>query len=447
MNQTQALDIMKTGASVFLTGEPGSGKTHTVNQYVKYLRARDIEPAITASTGIAATQIGGITIHSWSGIGIRSALSRKELDKIAGNAYRREQIEEAGVLIIDEISMLDGQRLSSVNAVCQKVRRSRKPFGGLQVILVGDFFQLPPVTRQGEQVQYAFASAAWAQLQPVVLYLDEQHRQDDDDFVSVLAAIRSESFEEAHFSHLESRMVSGQEVPEEITRLYTHNVDVDAVNLRELEKLSGEQRSFPMSSSGPRELVDPLIKGCMSPENLVVKVGAAVMFTHNNFGAGYVNGTLGTVTGFHKETGNPLVRTQNRAGIEAEPVEWAIEENDEVKASITQIPLRLAWAITVHKSQGMSLDAAVMDLRRVFEFGQGYVALSRVRSLSGLFLLGINPQALLVHPEILARDQEFRGESEQVARRLGEISSEELKQSHNEFIESCDGELPYGTDD
>lgn len=179
MNQNQALSLMKTGASVFLIGEPGSGKTHTVSRYVKYLRGEGVSPAITASTGIAATHIGGTTVHSWSGIGIRKELSAKELKNFFRRQGHRKRLRETEVLIIDEISMLEAATLDLVSTVCKKARNSAWPFGGMQVILVGDFFQLPPVSRSGEPARFAFESPAWAELDPRVLYLTEQHRQDD----------------------------------------------------------------------------------------------------------------------------------------------------------------------------------------------------------------------------------------------------------------------------
>lgn len=434
---------MKTGASVFLTGKPGSGKTHTVNQYVKYLRAHKINPAITASTGIAATHISGRTIHSWSGIGIRSELTPKELKGIAKKgSYARKRIEATQTLIIDEISMLNGKTLSSVDAVCRTVKDSSKPFGGMQVILVGDFFQLPPVTRQNEQLLFAFDSEAWDLLEPAVLYLTEQHRQDDEAFLSILSAIRSDDFQEEHFSHLEPRLTTRQECPDGITKLFTHNANVDAVNERELANLPGEEHSFQMSKSGPEQLVGALQKGCLSPEKLVLKLKAVVMFTKNNFAEGFVNGTLGRVIAFDEDSGYPIVKTHTGKRIETEPMDWIVEENDEVQAEITQVPLRLAWAITIHKSQGMSLDAAIMDLKNVFEYGQGYVALSRVRNLAGLHLLGLNHKAFLVHPDILDKDEEFSGESVKVEKHYAALPSKTLKEKSEQFIRDCDGEIP-----
>lgn len=192
MTQADAISILKTGQSVFLTGEPGSGKTHTINEYVRYLREHSVEPAITASTGIAATHIGGVTVHSWSGIGIKKFLTKADLDFIGTKERLVKQITKTGVLIIDEISMLDSRLLDLIESIVSYVKRSKLPFGGIQVIFVGDFFQLPPISRAGEPpVRFAFESKAWQRLDPLVLYLSEQHRQEDEEFLGLLTAIRS----------------------------------------------------------------------------------------------------------------------------------------------------------------------------------------------------------------------------------------------------------------
>lgn len=215
---------------------------------------------------------------------------------------------------------------------------------------------------------------------------------------------------------------------------------MDEVNARELAGLPGEESHFLMTSWGAAAQVKKLMSSCTSPETLTLKDGALVMFTKNDFEAGYVNGTLGRVTGFDDDDGLPLVRTAAGKTCKAEPHDWSIEDNDEVVATVTQVPLRLAWAITVHKSQGMSLDAAVIDLSRVFEFGQGYVALSRVRSLAGLHLLGMNPRATMVHPEVAEANAEFRARSERLAESLVRTSQAELKKQWERFIEGVGGE-------
>ena len=208
MTQDEALAILKTGLNIFLTGEPGSGKTHTINRYVAWLRERAVEPAVTASTGIAATHIGGMTIHSWSGIGIKREVSDYDIEMIQSREKTAKRILGTKVLIIDEISMLDAATLDSVDRVLRTLRRRpmmpEEPFGGLQVIFVGDFFQLPPVSKK-EEVRFAFESHAWKEANPVVCYLSEQHRQEDGDFLDLLGAFRRGAFTAAHRARLKSR--------------------------------------------------------------------------------------------------------------------------------------------------------------------------------------------------------------------------------------------------
>ncbi len=457
MTQNEALAILKTGANVFLTGEPGSGKTHTVNRYVTYLRSRGIEPAITASTGIASTHINGMTIHSWSGIGIRKTLTPYELDKIGQNSGIAKRIARAQVLVIDEISMLSANTFSMVDQVCREVRQSLKPFGGVQVVLVGDFFQLPPVSRQEEDgeggvrlafensranpsAQFAYHSPAWEAFNPLVCYLSEQHRQEDAVFLEILSAVRGGTVEEKHWLHLKSRYVEEKSV-KDITKLFPHNTDVDRINEAELSKLSSEARAFKMEASGVEFRIEQLKRSCLSPENLTLKIGAKVMFTKNNIEKKFVNGTTGEVISFQKSDGLPIVETKNGRKIIAEPMDWAVETDGKILAKIVQVPLRLAWAITVHKSQGMSLDAAMIDLSRAFEYGQGYVALSRVRTLAGLHLLGINKRALEVHPDIFAKNAHFQRVSEEARRAFDEINPVELAKMHAAFVCVCGGNL------
>lgn len=465
MTQDTALSILKTGANVFLTGEPGAGKTHTINSFVSYLRSHDIEPAITASTGIAATHIGGMTIHSWSGIGIKERLTPYELDKIASSEHTAKRIRRTKILIIDEISMLGPETLSMVDAVCREVKQSTLPFGGLQVVFVGDFFQLPPVVKRNfaqvknedsqesffdeenakPEKRFSYDSPAWIRANPLVCYLSEQYRQDDEAFLSVLSAIRKDMFEESHLESIASRKILIADAPKDIPKLYSHNVNVDSVNDTMLSIIKDDERVFEMSHAGKENLVQTLKRGCLSPETLRLKVGAKVMFTKNNQKEGFVNGTLGEVVGFDTEEGMPIVRTKRGLTVVVSPVEWAIEENGKIRASITQVPLRLAWAITVHKSQGMSLDEAIMDLSQVFEYGQGYVALSRVRRLSGLYILGWNARAFQVHPEVLEKDTLFRQSSDGAETAFQNMSEEELEKMHENFIIAMGGNITADT--
>lgn len=442
MTQSEALSILQTGVNVFLTGEPGSGKTHTVNAYVAWLRSHGIEPAITASTGIAATHIHGMTIHSWSGIGIKEFLTDADVDAIASKEHVARRIQKTPILIIDEISMLSANVLSMVDAVCREVRHTPdRAFGGMQVVLVGDFFQLPPITRGG-QPAFAFASPSWRDLHAITCYLTEQHRQDDVRFLSVLSSIRAGDWDATTVSTIMARETDIEGLEEDVPRLYTHNVDVDRINTEKLGKLSAAAHSYRMETSGAPTMIEGLKRGCLSPELLTLKEGAVVMGTKNIAASGLANGTLGTVIGFEKGTNYPIIETFDGRNLTIATAEWAVEENGKVRAKIEQIPLRLAWAITIHKSQGMSMDQAAIDLSRAFEYGQGYVALSRVRSLSGLHLLGWSEQALMVHPEVAKEDATFRAVSEEAAVTFENLeASGERTELMTNFIRSAGGTL------
>lgn len=412
MRQEDALNILKLGHNVYLTGPAGSGKTHVLNQYIRYLKKHDVGVGITASTGIAATHMHGMTIHSWAGIGINDYLSDSDIANLAEKSRLKNRFAQTQVLVIDEVSMLHSFRLDLVDRVARGIKKSPLPFGGMQVILCGDFFQLPPITRGSNEADFVYRSQAWTDLDLKICYLQEQFRQDDDMFTTLLEEMRRRHVSSDSLERLMARLnapLGADVVP---TKLFTHNADVDAINNTQLARLPAKSHYFEMTSSGSRPLVESLIKSCLAPQNLELKVGAVVMFVRNDFERGYVNGTMGTVTTFDEEDDYPIVKTYSGKTITATPEKWSVEEGGEVLASISQIPLRLAWAITVHKSQGMSLDAAQINLSRAFVEGLGYVALSRVRKLSGIQLLGLNEMALLVSEEALRIDQQLREASE-----------------------------------
>jgi ATP-dependent DNA helicase PIF1 len=428
--QEEALKILKNGHNVYLTGAAGSGKTYLLNAYIQFLKSRGISTGVTASTGIAATHMEGITIHSWAGIGILQNASNQQIEEIVGKKRIVRRMQKTQTLIIDEISMLDGDRLDLLEKVTRLARGSWKPFGGLQVVLCGDFFQLPPVSRSDEPpTKPIYDSAAWRSLDLRVCYLHEQYRQGDQELLGILNAIRNAALNDTVVDRLrQSRDTQFPSDPiNRFVRLYSHNPAVDSENERELANLPGEQHEYQMEIRGVPVIADALKKGCLAPEKLLLKKDAAVMFVKNNFERGFVNGTLGTVSGFN-EAGLPVITLPSGKNIIAEPTTWSVEENDKTLAQIEQIPLRLAWAITVHKSQGMTLDAAQVDLSRCFEKGMGYVALSRVRSLEGLRVMGFNNMALEVSRAALAFDQELKQRSEEALQELKtEITNHNLQ--------------------
>lgn len=448
MTQQEALDILKLGHNVYITGPAGSGKTYVLNKYIDYLKDHDVDIGVTASTGIAATHMGGVTIHAWSGLGVKDSLSEYDLEAMQEKQYLWKRFEKVKVLIIDEVSMLHHFRLDLVDRITRTFKRNNKPFGGIQVILCGDFFQLPPVSRMGEpETHFVYRSEAWRDASFKVCYLEEQHRQKDDALLQILNDIRGNRVNETTMEHLQKcykevrdgddlRKSKKSAIDIEPTRLYTHNIDVDSVNEKELAKLNAKETTYDMHTRGNETLVSILQKSCLAPQRLRLRVGAKVMFVKNNFEGGYANGTLGTVTSLTPS--GPVVKTASGKLIHVTPESWKIEEEGKVKAELQQYPLRLAWAITVHKSQGMSLDAIEVDLSKSFEKGMGYVALSRVRTLAGLVILGMHPSALAVNEEILEYDELLRELSEDAQSEL--LGDKNLAANQDKFIRRVAGD-------
>lgn len=452
MLQSQALDILKMGKNVFITGPAGSGKTYVINEYIKYLKENAVDVAITASTGIAATHIGGMTIHSWSGLGIRDTLTDYDIDELMERQYLYKRFDRTKVLIIDEISMLHNYRLDLIDWICRQMKHNEKPFGGMQIILCGDFFQLPPITRVGNfrshsdvpfgntvETEFAYKSESFLSSKFTVCYLSEQHRQKDNTYLGILNQIRENKVSSRTVELLKSRLNVVSSESGESTRLYTHNIDVDVVNKKHLDLISGTSKKYYMTSKGSNGLTLTLKKSCLSPEELELKVGAKIMFTKNHPEGMYVNGTLGVIKEFNS-FGEPVVTTKNGMDISVSPQSWKIEEEGKVKAEISQYPLRLAWAITVHKSQGMSLDSMEVDLTKSFVKGMGYVALSRVRSLEGMKLLGFNDMSLLVDSEVLEMDKKFRELSTDAVNDLKDLPREKIIEAQKVWMKKIEPE-------
>ena len=500
MRQSSALDILQTGQNVFLTGSAGSGKTYTLNQYINYLRARRVPVAVTASTGIAATHMNGTTIHSWSGIGIKDELSERDLTNLSRKQFLADRLKDTAVLIIDEISMLHAKQLNLVNQVLKHIRKNDKAFGGIQVVVAGDFFQLPPIGSRGEsnRDKFAFMSEAWLDAEFHICYLSEQHRQVSAasegglDLDDILNQIRRQDVSFEAIAALEATY--DQDVDIKRTRLYTHNLNVNKINDKELAELNGEMMRFEATAIGEDKLVDTLKKTVRTQDELILKVGAKVMFIKNNTELNVSNGTMGELIGFatvkvddspdkakaekdakadaknDSSTNDkaiededdiadtklkskskalskkpvtqkmPVVRLNSGREVIAEPEEWIIEdETGEVLASYSQVPLCLAWAITIHKSQGMTLDAAEIDLSRTFELGQGYVALSRLKSLAGLQLLGMNTMSLQLDPLARGADKRFLALSEEADANYAMLDAKSMSEAHEKFVTQSGG--------
>jgi len=435
MRQAQALRVLLEGNSVFLTGAPGAGKTYVLKEFIRRAVRAGKNVAVTASTGIAATHIGGTTIHSWSGLGIKEFLSDWDKERLQSNDRLVKRYNAADVLVIDEVSMLHGARLDMVNEAAKLLRKNPAPFGGLQVVLVGDLFQLPPISRGGP-VDFVHLSSAWHELHPKVCYLTEQHRQVGDALLDLLEAMRRGDINELHEAALQERLREQRPGDLVVTRLYSHNMDVDTINHRHLQDITEASRTYAMQTSGQAAKVEQLVKSVLAPETLELKIGAEVMFVANNFPAGFVNGTRGRVVAFADNM--PVVELANGREIKVEHHSWKLEEDGKTRAEVAQLPLRLAWAITIHKSQGMSLDAAEIDLSRSFTPGMGYVALSRVRSMDGVYLTGVNQMALSMHPAIFAFDAELRDASGALA-----AITEDVEAEATDLNDGVDVPAPY----
>jgi ATP-dependent DNA helicase PIF1 len=432
MNQGLALEIMLSGESVLLTGPAGAGKTFVLNQFIRLSKAEGKHVSVTATTGLAATHLGGTTIHSWAGIGIANELPSGFAEHLGKG--RREIIESTDVLIIDEISMLHDYRLDMVDEACRLVRRIDEPFGGIQLIMSGDFFQLPPINRGDDRAGgFVVHSKVWHELDPTICYLEEQHRQDDEVLLDILNALRAGDIRRHHAEKLLERVDIVSVDDTDITELHTVNVDVDRINETMLDKLEGDELLYTQSTTGSDNYIENLQRSVLAPSTLRLKKGALVMAVKNSQDRKYANGSIGIVIDFEPATEYPIVEFRSGKVVTMLPDTWELRDGEKKRASISQIPLRLAWAITVHKSQGMTLDSARIDLRKAFVEGMGYVALSRVKNLSNLYLLGINRMALTVSEDAKTIDETLRMRADKDKQKFAHFESkaEERRQKKN----------------
>jgi len=390
-----------TRGNVFLTGQAGTGKSTLLRKLLATPEMRSKTVAICAPTGIAALNIGGTTVHRWSGMMLGPAEGQdhntfaEELEREPWTKHAIRRVEATDVLVIDEISMMAGSQLDFLDFWLRRCRKDSTPFGGLQVIFLGDFLQLPPVrTDISRPYDWAFNARSWAEADLKTISLEKVHRQSDPAFIEALGAFRTGKMRRQDADLLRSRVSMFPRA--EITRLMTHNTQVDKWNAYRLDGIAGEQRVYTAQATGDPKNMEFCLRNMPSPKELVLKHGCAVIFTRNDPEAGFVNGQIGTVVNL----GNDSIRvlTQQGQHVDVEMAEW---EFDSMKVRISQFPLRLAYAMTIHRAQGLTLDAARIDIRAAREPGQAYVAVSRVRTLAGIHLTEW-PKGWFVSEEALA---------------------------------------------
>lgn len=391
--------VEKTDMSLFLTGKAGTGKTTFLREVVRYTKKKCI---VLAPTGIAAVNAGAMTIHSFFQFGlgpfVQGVIEPKSDFRI--NKSKLELIRHLQLLIIDEVSMVRADLMDHIDVELRRIRRNSKPFGGVQLLMIGDLQQLPPIAHGGEdellrqyyKTLYFFSSAALKSMKYSCIELKNVYRQTDRHFIDILNHARDCTLTSQDVSDLNARYIPGfSPKPEDgYIRLMTHNRQVDYVNETELEKLDSKSYTFVAAVTGtfPEESYP-------TADSLTLKKGAQVMFIKNDPERRFINGTLGEVKSIDK---NSIAVRLAESGtvIDVEPMEWQNiryqfdEESKEVSSKqigrFKQYPLKAAWAITVHKSQGLTFDKAIIDVHAAFSPGQAYVALSRCRTLDGLVL-------------------------------------------------------------
>ncbi|CAG8748853.1 22713_t:CDS:2, partial [Cetraspora pellucida] len=415
--------------SIFFTGSAGTGKSMLLQKIITTLKnmTGNDAVAVTATTGLAALNIGGTTLHYFAGIGLGQGTTQELIKKVRDNRSARQRWTDCNVLIIDEVSMLDGELFDTLEGIARNIKNNTRPFGGIQLIITGDFFQLPPISKDNRSVaKFSFEAQTWKTAVKHTIQLTRVFRQKDNELIELLNDMRTGKVSE-RFSELIARLENEPQYPDDgikPTELYPRNDNVNSANLIQLDKIPHKSHSFFAIDWEPMRIgqLRMLVKSCLAPQELKLKRDAQVMLIKNLKDYNLVNGSRGVVIGYHSNsTGQdyfkgeeegleindllPIVRfTDSNQKIVVEPQEWTIPGNGgkTVLASRKQIPLILAWAISIHKSQGQTLDRVKIDLGRVFERGQAYVALSRATSTTSLQVLNFRPSKVTAHEKVKA---------------------------------------------
>jgi len=400
-DQTRALKSLSGENNVFLTGGAGTGKSTVISEFIK----KQESVAVLASTGTAAILLGGRTLHSFFGLGIMEGGAEAVVERALKHRGIVQRLRKTKTVLIDEISMIGAPELQCAERIARRARANSAPWGGLRVVTIGDFAQLPPVVRmapgQSEGGRpWCFSSEVWRETLFDPIVLKEIVRSRDSDWNRVLGELRWGEMEQNSYEVLKER-VRPVALHFDGTRLFARRAQVDALNQDRLKMLPGSAREYPTIYIGNSQRLDDLKRNAPIPEVLLLKEGALVMFRQNDPDYRFVNGTLGKITKLKDQ--EVEVELLSGKTIEMKPATFSmLDAEGQVLASATNFPLNLAWACTIHKAQGATLDRVHADLKGVWEHGQSYVALSRVRSISDLTLEGLSPRSFHLDPEVMS---------------------------------------------
>ena len=448
VEQRAALEAVKRGENIFLSGPAGSGKSTLIRAIMNWANLTERSCQVTAMTGCAALILGtqAKTLHSWSGIRLGRGTVEALVSEIMKSPWCKSRWRKTDILIIDEVSMMTPELLEKLDAIGRRVRgRLSRPWGGLQMILCGDFFQLPPVMKGVEAgigtARFAFDSSAWTAMNLKPVLLSKIERQTDTAFQRLLTEARVGELSAESIAILKSRQgLDWKSLKIRPTLLFSRNADVDSINDANLTALERPLRVFEaetlmVTPEDEAEMIAPVPRGEVL-ERIITRMDAdapysphlelcegcqVMLIVNRDIEAGLVNGSRGVVVGFRQQDSVPIVQFMLGDPVPIEHHVWDTNDSPYVKRQ--QIPLRVAYAVTIHKSQGATLDCALIDIgSSTFECGQAYVAMSRVRNLESLYLWNFNPSRVKADARVVAFYRELEAREAPEASEASEAS-------------------------
>jgi ATP-dependent DNA helicase PIF1 len=434
--QQNVFESFKQKENIFMTGPGGSGKSFLIKMIYDWCKENNKDVQVCALTGCAAVllQCRAKTVHSWAGIGLAQGEEIDIVMRVANNKFKKKNWMFTELLIIDEVSMMSSKLLGILDAIGKKVRKNDKPFGGIQLLFSGDFYQLPPVgsNNEDESSKFCFENPIWDTMFHKQIALDTIYRQSDQTYASILNQIREGKLNKSAFNQLQSRLIDYNASENETikpTKLMPRRIDVNKINESEMKKLETEEKTYVMQvaerqlfnltseqvfklARTPHQQIEYELENIrasiMPEEKICLKIGAQVMCVVNldtEIDNPIVNGSCGLVIDFKEDL--PVVKFKNG---HTRLINYHVWESEHIKGvGIKQLPLILAWAITIHKAQGTTLELAEIDIGTgIFECGQSYVALSRVKDINGLYLTGFNPNKIKVSRKVKEYYSKFK---------------------------------------